>query len=237
MAFYNFNNLVANISSGGYAKANKFEAEILFPANVPGANISSRIVSLKVKTLTLPGRNITTTTNDTIYGPTHELAGGLSYADSIDVTFYLAENLDEKKRFDAWQEYIYSPRTYELNFYERYVGTMNIYQLGDDLDRKYGVSLKEVFPKTINPLEYSNESASGVLDLTVSFAFKEWEELDDLGNPKKPKPPAVAETVQTIHKPFTLAESDTGYDPARAGTTAEYRSTLQNADVDTMGGV
>jgi len=66
----------------------------------------------------------------------------------------------------------------------------------------------------------------------VSFAFKEWEELDDLGNPKKPKPPPVAETTQTIIKPSTLAKSDTGYDPANSGTTAEYRSTLQNADVD-----
>ena len=237
MAFYNFNNLVANISSGGYAKANKFEAEILFPSEVPQANLSSRITSLKIKSLTLPGRNITTTTNDTIYGPTHELAGGLSYADSIDVTFYMAQDLDEKRRFDAWQEYIYSPRTYELNFYERYVGTMNIYQLGDDHERKYGVSLKEVFPKTINPIEYSNESASGVIDLQVSFAFKEWEQIDTQGNNVKPKPRAVAETTQTIVKPTTLAKSDTGYDPARAGTTAEYRSTLQNADVDTMGGV
>ena len=76
MAYFNFRNLVTNISSGGYAKANKFEAEILFPTNVPGAFLSSPIVSLKVKTLTLPGRNITTTTNDTIYGPTHELLVG-----------------------------------------------------------------------------------------------------------------------------------------------------------------
>ena len=33
--------------------------------------------------------------------PTHELAGGLSYADSIDVTFYMRQDLDEKRRFDA----------------------------------------------------------------------------------------------------------------------------------------
>ena len=226
MAFYNFNNLVANISSGGYAKANKFEAEILFPTEVPNASFASREVSLKVKSLTLPGRNITTTTNDTIYGPTHELAGGLSYADSIDVTFYLAENLDEKKRFDAWQEFIYSPQTYALNFYERYVGTLNIYQLGDDLDRKYGVSLKEVFPKTINPIEYSNESASTVVDLQVSFAFKEWEELSELGNPVKPRPRPVSETITTLHKPGTLAESDTSNDVI----TDAYSENFKTAD-------
>ena len=107
MAFFDFNNLVAEISKGGYAKANKFEAEILFPAGISLAIDSSKKVSLKVKTITLPGRNLTTTTNDTIYGPTHELVGGLSYADSIDVTFYLAEDLLEKRRFDIWQEFIY----------------------------------------------------------------------------------------------------------------------------------
>jgi len=201
MAFFDFNNLVAEISKGGYAKANKFEAEILFPSGIPLAIDSSKKVSLKVKTITLPGRNITTTTNDTIYGPTHELAGGLSYADSIDVTFYMAEDLLEKRRFDIWQEFIYSPRTYGLEFYENYVGTINIYQLGDDLERKYGVSLKEVFPKTVAPIEYSNETASGVVDLSVSFAFKEWEELDNLGNSEKGKPTSVSETEQVTYLP------------------------------------
>ena len=235
MAYFNIGNFTAEIANKGYAKSNKFEAEILFPATIPSANQSSRVVSLKVKSLTLPGRNLTTTTNDTIYGPTHELVGGLSYADSIDVTFYLSQDLNEKKRFDNWQENIYNPTTYELNFYEDYVGTMNIYQLGDDLERTYGVSLKEVFPKTVNPLEYSNDNNSGVLDLQVSFAFKEWEELTvtraaQTARPKT-QPPSVSEETQVIHKPRKIPESDPTYIHNKY-TTSEQRKNFPVMDVD-----
>ena len=69
------------------------------------------------------------------------------------------------------------------------------------MERKYGVALKEVFPKTVAPIEYSNETASGVVDLSVSFAFKEWEELDNLGNSEKGKPPSVSETEQVTYLP------------------------------------
>lgn len=239
MAYFNIGNFTANIANKGYAKSNKFEAEILFPATIPSANLSSRVVSLKVKSLTLPGRNLTTTTNDTIYGPTHELVGGLSYADSIDVTFYLSQDLNEKKRFDNWQENIYSPTTYELNFYEDYVGTMNIYQLGDDLERTYGVSLKEVFPKTVNPLEYSNDNNSGVLDLQVSFAFKEWEELTvtraaQTARPKT-QPPSVSQETQITLRPSKTSEADPSYLPNQYTTPAERgdEKKFPTMDVDT----
>ena len=191
------------------SKQNKFEAEILFPSIVEQSYRGSSVsTSVRIKSITMPGRNITTTTNDTIYGPTHELAGGLSYADSVDITFYLSEDLNEKKRFDAWQEWIYNPRTYNLNFYEDYISTINIYQLGDDLERKYGVSLLECFPKTINQLDYSNESASAVHDLTVAFAFKEWVELTPRGTEAKRRAPAVPETAPVVTYPQNPVDRD-----------------------------
>jgi len=209
MAYFNLQNLISNISRNGMSKQNKFEAEILFPSIVEQAYRGSSVsTSVKIKSITMPGRNITTTTNDTIYGPTHELAGGLSYADSVDITFYLSEDLNEKKRFDAWQEWIYNPRTYNLNFYEDYVSTINIYQLGDDLERKYGISLLECFPKTINQLDYSNESASAVHDLTVAFAFKEWVELTPRGTEAKRRAPAVPETAPVVTYPQNPVDRD-----------------------------
>jgi hypothetical protein len=209
MAYFNLQNLVSNISKNGMSKQNKFEAEILFPSIVEQSYRGSSVsTSVRIKSITMPGRNITTTTNDTIYGPTHELAGGLSYADSVDITFYLSEDLNEKKRFDAWQEWIYNPRTYNLNFYEDYISTINIYQLGDDLERKYGVSLLECFPKTINQLDYSNESASAVHDLTVAFAFKEWVELTPRGTEAKRRAPAVPETAPVVTYPQNPVDRD-----------------------------
>lgn len=206
MAFFNLENFAANIAFSGVAKANKFEAEILFPSAVEGRSPRSSLTSsLKVKSITMPGKNISTTTNDTIYGPTHELAVGLTYADEISVTFFLSKDLGEKRRFDTWQDWIYSQRTYNMNFYEDYVSTINIYQLNDELERTSGVQLREVFPKSVNPLEYTNEGASQILDLTVSFAFKEWIEIDG-GGTVSSNPPAIPETAPVITYPQNKKE-------------------------------
>jgi len=200
MAHFNFENLVSKISDYGVARPNRFEAEVLFPAAVESAFTgSSEAVSVKVKSLTLPGRNISTTTNDTIYGPTHEIAAGLTYADEINISFILSGDLNEKRRFDAWQNYIYSPTSFNMNYYDDYISTINIYQLNENGDRVYGCQLREVFPKSVNPIEYNNDTTSAILELQVGFAFREWVEMPVSG--QVGQAPAIPETTPTIYYP------------------------------------
>ena len=200
MAHFNFENLVSKISDYGVARPNRFEAKVLFPAAVQSAFAgSSEAVSVKVKSLTMPGRNISTTTNDTIYGPTHEIAAGLTYADEINISFILSGDLNEKRRFDAWQNYIYSPTSFNMNYYDDYISTINIYQLNENGDRVYGCQLREVFPKSVNPIEYNNDTTSAILELQVGFAFREWVEMPISG--QVGQAPAIPETTPTIYYP------------------------------------
>lgn len=200
MAYFNLDNFAASIANTGIARSNRFEAEILFPAPVESSFTGSgRATSIRVESLTLPGRNISTVTNDTIYGPTHELAAGLTYADEITFTFLLSSDLNEKRRFDSWQNWIYSQKSFNMNFYEEYISTINIYQLNESNERVYGCQIREVFPKSVNPIEYSNETTNAVLKLQVAFAFREWVELDGFG--RSPNPPAIEEDTPTIHYP------------------------------------
>lgn len=226
MAHFKLDNFAASIANTGIARPNRFEAEILFPAAVESVyGGSGRAVSIRVKSLTLPGRNISTVTNDTIYGPTHELAAGLTYADEITFTFLLSSDLNEKRRFDSWQNWIYSQRTFNMNFYEEYISTINIYQLNENDERVYGCQIREVFPKSVNPIEYSNETASAQLDLQVAFAFKEWVELDDFG--RSPNPPAISETTPTIHYPQIKKERlDTNERIKKAADEGDLQSGL-----------
>jgi hypothetical protein len=191
MPQFSVQDLAASINQSGVARQNKFEAEVFFP---PSINVNARQLSLRMKSLTMPGRTITTLTNDTIYGPTHELAQGLTYDDIINVTFILSSDLREKTYFDTWQEFIYDTNTYGLNFYDEYVSSMNIYQLDNTGERMYGITLKETFPKVVSPLEYSYENNSAIHDLTIGFAFKEWTEIDS------PKPPSVAPNTEVTLK-------------------------------------
>ena len=46
-------------------------------------------MELRVQSVTMPGKNITTTPNDNAYGPSYEMANGISYAEEIEVTYIL----------------------------------------------------------------------------------------------------------------------------------------------------
>lgn len=234
MAQNNFENWVASLNRRGMARPNMFEAEIFFPASLNG---DARTLSTKIKSITMPGKNIDTSTNDTIYGPTHELARGLTYADEINITFWLSTDLHEKKELDKWQDYIYNPRTYELNFYDDYIGTIAIYQLDSGShERVSGVQLRECFPKTVSPIDYENDTVSTIQTLQVGFAFKEWEQISGLGLPENPKPPVVghiSEQDAMIYEPQQQPSEDMSYIPNRYMKT-EDRGELPDMTVDTI---
>ena len=118
------------------------------------------------------------------------------------MTFIMTNTHEEKEVFNEWQDVIVDPVTYDLEYYNRYVTDFDCFQL-DEKDRKTaGIRLKEVFPKTVNPLEYSQSANNEILRLQVDFAFKEWIPLlcDPLNNTSQVFPAAsialMSPTVQ-----------------------------------------
>ena len=48
--------------------------------------------------------------------------------------------------------------TWSLGYYDNYVGSIDIYQLDEQDNRRYGVKLVECFPKSIEPeLRYADK--------------------------------------------------------------------------------
>jgi hypothetical protein len=166
---------------GGPALLNRFAIKFFAPGQaVPSARDDSHMW-MRAESVTMPGRNIRTVTNENIYGPTHEMAQGLTYAETIDVTFYLSADHFERNYFRRWMEYIYKPNTNDLEYYKNYIEPMEIYQLDKDQNPTAGVKLNEVFPKTLGPVEFSNNS-SELGRQQVSFAFKDITFIDGNGN-------------------------------------------------------
>jgi len=158
------------------ARPNRFEVVFTLPSTLSGSGrtMDTNSLSLRLQSVTFPGKNITTTEDTNIYGPSYEVATGLSYADSITMTFLLNNTHQEKEVFNEWQDTIVYPSTYDLEYYKNYTTSFNCFQL-DEQDRKTaGIELVEVFPKTINPLEFSQGANNDILKLSVDFAFREW---------------------------------------------------------------
>jgi len=219
MAASSFEIWKAELSKRGLSRPNKFEAVIYPPAGAGWSD--TRGISVRIKKITMPGKNIDTSTNDTVYGPTHELARGLTYADEITISFWLSDDLTEKREMEKWQNYIYDTNTYALNFYDDYIGTIAIYQLDDNHEKTAGVELRECFPKTVSPIEYDNDSVSAIGSLDVGFAFKEWREITGLGRKSKSEPPVVGHSDPEVNTPVII-------EPSIKPTSSPYSSALVN---------
>jgi hypothetical protein len=129
----------------------------------------------------MPGRNIDTAPDTNIYGPTREIAQGFSFAD-IDATIQLSSDLRERKFIETWQRLSFNPVTWSMGYYDDYTGAIQIYQLDENDERRYGVELIECFPKNISAQAYDYSNINAQSKMTVSFSYRYWKNLTDEGN-------------------------------------------------------
>ena len=181
-------------SGGGYALPNRFEVIIYGPPphwaagerneNVyaskerTGGTQRLRKISLRCEAVNLPGRNVSTMTDSNIYGPTREMVEGVTYAEDVTLTFQSSSDLDERTYFEQWQENMFNPDTWNLGYYNDYVGTVEIYILDKQDQRQYGLKLWEAFPKSINATSLSAASSNEIIKVDIAFSFRYWTSLD-----------------------------------------------------------
>ena len=126
----------------------------------------------------MPGRTLTTSTDSNIYGPNREVVEGATFADEITIDFQASSGLDERVFFENWQDQAFNKDTFNIGYYNNYVGVMEIYLLDQQNQRRYGLRLHEVFPKTITASNLNYAIASEILKINVQFSFRLWTNLD-----------------------------------------------------------
>lgn len=111
-------------------------------------------------------------------GPERKMVTDVQYGD-ITATFYADKFLRQRQYFELWQNCAYSDLTYNFNYYEDYVGSMNIFQLGQYAskqerdDMTYAIGLIEVYPTTIGTLTY-DYSTPDIRTFDVTFSYRKW---------------------------------------------------------------
>ena len=108
-------------------------------------------LELRVQSVTMPGKNITTTPNDNAYGPSYQIASGISYAEEIEVTYILDSDHRVKNFFNDWQDKIVDKENYDLNYYDDYVGKMFIFQLDQNDNNASAVEVDRSISKISRP--------------------------------------------------------------------------------------
>ena len=207
-------------TNDGFARPSRYEILLLPPTGARGTasnggdvtNIFTKIMgqnngdgtvrttSLRCEAISFPGRNLDTTPDPNHYGPTREVVNGYSYA-PISATFQCSSDMKEKKYFETWQRLAYNPQTWSMGYYEDYVGTVQIYQLDEKDNRRYGVELVEAFPKTIAAQTLGYDQTNQIHKIGVDFVYRYWKNLTDEADLPKPLQDRIANIlVNTVER-------------------------------------
>ena len=179
LAFGALNDVLSSIhENNANGRPNQYEVQILPP---PGklAGHNFRDISLAAESVLMPGRSVQTQPKsaDQLYGPVRELVTGPTYADEVTMTIQSPNGLDERMMLEKWQELAFSNDTYDVAFYNEYVGTLNIHLLDMNNRKTFGLQLKECFPKTITGLNLAYGPSSEITKTNVAWSFREWTNL------------------------------------------------------------
>ena len=191
-AFGLLNDLLAGFhSDDGYAQPNRYEVVINGPRSLNQQNPFEGLqrqsdvsrIALRAQNAVLPGRVLNTAEDTNIYGPSRQVVDGVTYADEIDIEFQSSSDLQERVFFENWQRQTFNEKTWNLQYYDDYTGEIEIYILDKQDQRRYGVKLWEVFPKTVNPTSLAYGNNDTLFLTSVGFSFRYWTSLDQSQNP------------------------------------------------------
>lgn len=206
-AFGILNDILSEFRSNeGYAKPNKYEVIIYPPISHSANKLSSpgagrpvsgqamKNLALRCESVQLPGRNLTTSEDVNVYGPTRQVVDGVTFAEDLSCTFQESTSLDVRKFFEQWQESAYNPQTWNIRYYKEYIGAMDIFLLDQNDQKRYGLRCMEIYPKTINAASLGYGTNNTYMTTEVSFAFRNWINVD-----ANSTPPTLGEKItQTI---------------------------------------
>tara|TARA_B100000963_G_scaffold317810_1_gene298469 strand:+ start:69 stop:800 length:732 start_codon:yes stop_codon:yes gene_type:complete len=207
-------------STDGMSRKNRYEVTLYPPTGARGSrgnttNVFSKIMGdllgdgtvratgLRCESISMPGRNMDSTPDTNIYGPEREIVTGYSFGD-INAVFQCSSDMREKKYWETWQRLTYNPKTFDIGYYNDYVGTVDIHTLDEQERRRYGVRLVEAWPKTIGAqsLGYADNNTYQTVDITIAYRY--WVNLTDESSEPRSLGSRIAErAVNTVTRRIT----------------------------------
>ena len=145
----------------------------------------ARRTGLRCSQIVFPGRTIETAPDANGYGPAREIAQGWSFQELMG-TFQMSSDLREKQFFETWQRLTFNPQTWNMGYYDSYVGSIDIYQLDVTNRRRYGVKIVECFPKTMDAIQMDYGTPNTLNTMQVTFSYRYWKSLADEADLPKP---------------------------------------------------
>ena len=160
-------------------------------------------IQLFCSSVEMPGHDLQTQQVQHGSAPVRDMVTSHGFEGMITASFYLSEDLKERHFFEQWQRLAVNVESHKANFYDDYIGSMEIYQLSNGLDSglpfptfidkifdvdmaEYGIRASEVYPATISGIEYSYENGNQIATMAVGFNYREWRNLGNTESRLRP---------------------------------------------------
>ena len=180
MAARNFSidNFMARVDNlGGPAKRNKFSVEVHPPKSMQKRELADSIEFLAMN-VSLPAKTLAMT--EYRYGGKFSLS--VPYEVTLEpVTIKVMNTNDQSPRifWNQWFNHIQNFDTYNMQYYEKFVGTVALHMYLDDQEdinpskSSHHVTLHEAFPKGMSAIEVGWEN-SEFQDFDVDIQYSWW---------------------------------------------------------------
>jgi hypothetical protein len=184
--------LLSEIRSSGVVKTNQFEVHINFPPGFSPDIERDKSIILRAQSVSMPGTNLSTVTDNNIYGPDRNIVSGVTYANEVSVTFLLDSQMKIRTYFEDWQKLTYDETSWNVKYYDDYVGTVDIFSLSNKLETSnafkssgnlkdtpdYGLRCWKAYPITIGQVEFSSSNANTLGTIDIGFSFRYTTNID-----------------------------------------------------------
>jgi len=160
-------------------------------------------INLFCSSIEMPGHDLQTQQIQHGSAPVRDMVTSHAFEGMITASFYLSEDLKERHFFEQWQRMAVNVESHKANFYDDYIGSMEIFQLSNGLDSglpfptiidkiidvdmaEYGIVASEVYPATISGIEYGYERGNQIATMAVGFNYREWRNLGNKDSRLRP---------------------------------------------------
>ena len=136
-------------------------------------------LNLHCNSISLPGHDLQAQDMQHGSAPGRQMVTSHDYQGTIAATFYLDSHLRERHFFEKWQRMAVNTQTHKANYYDDYIGSMEIFQLDGNGEITYGIRATEVYPTTLAGIEYAYANSNQIATQAVQFQYRQWFNLTE----------------------------------------------------------
>ena len=178
MANFSIDEFMARVDNlGGPVKSNKFSVEVTPPISMR-SQVTADTINFLAMNVSLPGKTLATT--EYRYGGQFSLS--VPYEITLEpVTIKVMNTGNHTPRifWNDWFNHIHNFTTYNMEYYEKFVGTVSLHMYLDDQETidpsnsSYHVTLHEAFPKGMSAIEVGWENTE-FQDFDIDIQYSWW---------------------------------------------------------------